>query len=422
MLLLIAILIIVLVYLIIVIICDNKRKHCLTSCCKKEGLTSRGKKGCPIMKAVFKPAIKYLGKIDQKSFSNDTNARSLKNVCKMGNDVLNDCSKYNIFNDPMKDKEFLTLCCNNNHELCSSGIGSDCIINKAKLATSSYNYTNFNDSSADVNADALRNYCILGKQVLDNGCVVDELHPEKDPIYKKYCCNSSSDMSVCGPEIVDKCVIGKSRFMNQSYNLQNWTDQTAASNIGILKDFCTIGKNLTDGGCVGGLNPMNDIQYKKYCCTSGYDNDPTQCGPEMINKCISGKAQFSSQSSNFPNWTEGTILSNVGTVKAFCDLGQELIDKSCTGLNPMTDTYYKKYCCNSSNDVSQCGSYNVDDCIVNRAKFNELNNSISSMSQSSIGSNMDTVLKFCELADTLKLKTCAGSDPTSVKNYALYCM
>jgi hypothetical protein len=410
------IVIVVIIVFLITINYNKKNYYCLSSCCKKEGLNTVNK-GCPLLKSVFKPAITYFGSIDQNSFRHESNAKSLTNICNIGKKVVNECSKYNIFNDPLKNKDFIKLCCNNNSETCNSNIGIDCIIDKGKLSDLSYSFTNFNENSAEANADSLRNYCSLGKKIIDNGCAIDLSHPQKDLIYQKYCCENG--IGTCGPGIVDKCIINKSKFMNKSPTFASWTDQTASLNFDTLQNFCDIGKKLTDGNCKG-ITPTNDVYYKKYCCTNG---DTSQCGPDMMNKCISKKAQFTSLSSQFQTWDDNVVLANIGSVKSFCDIGQDLIDNNCTGnINPMNDVLYRKYCCNSSNDVSQCGTYNVDDCISNRIKFNNLNNTISSMSQSSIGTNINIITEFCELADKLTLKTCYGTDPTTLRNYVMNCM
>ena len=337
------IVIIVLLFFLIVEWFYTKKKCCLNKCIKYnsiEGIKEKPK--CSLVKAVYHNLVSGLGKLDTKTFGINNNYKSLNTMCNTGNEVLGRCNQYNWITNPMKNKDFIRLCCNGENDESKCTLGADCIHKKGKLSYKSYGYNDFNDKSADIpsNAEELREYCRLGKDIIDSKCSVDELHPQNDPIFKKYCCNNSNDMSICGPEMVDKCVINNAKFMNQSSTFTNWTDTT----------------------------PNNDY--------------------------------------------------NAQTLREFCKVG---IDTMNCNSNQMKDPYFKKYCCNNSSDSSQCDVYNVDACIVNKAKFLEADKTISSLNPDTIIYNTNIIDNYCNLANILTTKGCSGINTTNYKNYQLYC-
>lgn len=411
-------------------------KRCMCGC--QEGIFSAKKanitKGdnCPLLKSSYKSLLGSVSKTDKAGFSNDSSGNSLKTLCNMGNSIMAKCSTNQTYTktpsigDPMKDHDFVRLCCNGeNKSKCN--MGSDCIINKAKLSeisrelSSTSNTESYTNSTSE-GGNKFSKYCSLGTKIINNKCTIDDLHPQKDPVFKKYCCNGSDNMDMCKTEIVDRCLVPTSKFVNKSRDISNWGDATILNDTSMetVKNFCKLGNYIMENKCNTGdasasINPMNDAYFKKYCCNGS--SDRAQCNPSNIN-CASDKAKFIEKSLRL-NYTDSmfTNQSNIDSVTDFCKLGLN----GCERINPTSDPLFRKYCCNGSSDRSRCNSSNVTDCIGNKAKFMELDKTISSLNPGSISSNKNLTDQYCSIAKLLLDKGCSGITPSTYKNYKLYC-
>lgn len=238
----------------------------------KEGLQSDDdiKKKCPITKIVYTMLDNLVSKFDPKTFYTDNNHAILNATCKIGNDVVSRCNKNNLFMNPLNSPIYIKYCCNGNPDTCN--IGSDCMYKKAKLTYESNNYKNLNE--ADISGSTvtqLKSFCQSGKNIIDNKCVIDDIHPLNNDVYKHYCCKDS----ICGPENIDGCVTYKSDFLRLLNDTKNRPPgEIGTVETGRIKQMCQSGININTDGCIG-VNPIYDETFRAYCCNDS--GDVTKC-------------------------------------------------------------------------------------------------------------------------------------------------
>lgn len=375
---------------------------------------------CMMIKAGYDTLLKSTRKRIHTSFGDTGGSRLLKNLCYGGKAAIDKCDTQ--FSNPMDNIDYTRLCCNSeNNSKCNIDKGVKCTINKSKL----YNigtplFSRFNDTADnEIDITNLKNYCTTGKDIMDSDCNVDDLHPKRISSFKRYCCNESDDPSVCGPEIIDKCIVNVSKFLKKSANITNVFNSplNLTADIASLTDLCTTGIDLINKDCKT-IDPLTRSNFKTYCCNGS--DDPSKCNISNL-ECIINKARFTTNTSP-TTWNNNTVIENNSGMKSFCTDGIDLINK-CNDVSPLQNNYFKRYCCDGSSDATKCIDptiVNADSCVSKNSKFVVQSKDILNYTTDSILSGSGNIRNFCTTGLRLMSAGCT-IDPMSTTDFRNYC-
>ncbi len=327
-----------------------------------------------------------------ESLSNTQDQNKISNFCKAGQKALSCKSK---IVSPLNEVKFQKYCCDGNIQLCTD-VSQKCIIEKAKLHNLSYDFSNINKESFDSIEvqQKLQSFYDAGKDIMENGCAIDEFHPLNDSNYIKYCCNNQSKENECNSKSME-CTINKSVFANEAYTFKQFNNSslTIASNAAKLTSFCALGKQIQNSGCaIDELHPLNNADYVKYCC--GGKVNFAACTEESL-KCVFDSAEYLDKEPGFENFNVSSITNNLNKINDFCTLGEQITEQDCGHIAiPQKDEIYTKLCTNR------------EACLESSGRFLDKQPIFANFTDASINENINTVNEFCDTGIALQNGNC----------------
>ncbi len=350
------------------------------------------------------------------SLTDSTNALKLQLFCEAGKTFYSDNCNLSLVN-PQNNVSFRKYCCNDSVNMsdCNDSAAT-CVSNKAKFVNEAYNITAFNDASLN-NVDNLKkmtNFCKLGSDIVNAKCSIDLNYPMNNNEYIKYCCNRSSDPTACSIENL-ACLSDTGKFLNDDYNFQNFNLSSLTSNAQNVAEYCQAGITMVKSGCTKITNPLNSNTFRKLCCNGS--TDIAACENNSV--CINNAGFFLTQDYNMQDINPG---SNAKAVSDYCASGIELQQNNCSSITiPINSSSFRKLCCNNTSDPAQCNKSGLQ-CALDSSEFKNKAYSLQGVASNpaSIGTNINTVIAFCELGSHLTTD-CKSVDPHNDNTYRLLC-
>lgn len=285
--------------------------------------------------------------------------------------------------------------------------GSQSLLNQSAFSSDTNNLPSYDSLSIPDNQAKVTAFCELGKTIAD--CQNQSqsgssflVRPQNDSKFNKYCCDNTQYGIVS-----QKCVFEKSKLHSQSYNLSNLnTHSLTQSDVqNTLVDFCQTGSDILANNCeIDEFHPVNDANYKKFCCNS-VNVDAGNCNHKSL-QCMLDKSDFANQIYNFQNFNDSSLINtqNQADLTKVCDIGISIINNQCAVDEnyPLNNPQFRKYCCNNG---SAC-STNTVQCSFDSAQFLEQSNQLQTFNTNAITSNLTMLNSFCELGQSLLTNNC----------------
>jgi hypothetical protein len=374
-------------------------------------------KACLMPIVSYKNNVDLLNNISFPSIDIDQNSKTITNLCKIGKDIITkDCTS--LFFNPIRDKSFVDLCCNGKDEYDSCTDESvKCTLDKSKFYNKAYNLTNFNDSALinQDNKDVLSEFCNLGSDIMSSKCNNDKYYPMNNDVFKKYCCNGSSDEKDCGIDSFN-CSIKSADFMNKDYSTQNIQLSSVEYNKDIIKDYCDIGIDVLNKKCIL-TDPLKSKNFNDICC-NGSDK-AEDCNVENMS-CIFDTSDFYNSDYSLQNMELSAVRSNKDTIIDYCDSGINLLTKKCTQLNPVNSDKFRSFCCNNSTHPEECNIQSTE-CLFNSGDFATADYDLQNMTLAAAKVNKDKIIDYCQLGDKINNNSCSQIKPVNSEKYRFFC-
>ena len=370
---------------------------------------------CSIQIGAYSSNVDILNNIHFPSI--ESNAKTVTNLCNIGKNLItNDCTT--LFFDPIDDPSFVNLCCNGtaDHSNCTDG-AIQCTLNKSKFYNQAYNLSNFNDAALanSDNANKLADFCNLGTEIMSNKCLDDDYYPMKNDVFKKYCCNGSSDSKDCNADSF-KCAINSSDFMNKDYSTQNVQLSSIEVNKDIIKNYCDTGIDVLRKNCAL-TNPMKSQNFKDTCCNSS--ENPDDCN-ENSYECTLKSSRYNNKAYNLQNLTLSSASKNTESLSDFCNIGTDVAKTHCKAIDPTKNKMFTDFCCDTSIDPNDCDDRALQ-CSFKLSNFTNTEDTTKSMQMSSWSTNKDAITNFCHLGSNIENNHCKLSRPINSDTFINMC-
>lgn len=346
------------------------------------------------------------------------NEQIVKDMCSHGRSMLH-CTSSSF--DIMKnDPTFKKLCCKTDDKSTCTETAALCTIDKSKFykkygEVKDFTYGKINLES---NRTKLTDFCTLGINIVNNDCKKDELHPMNNDIFRKFCCNDSTDSKSCSLDALS-CTFDSSEFLDTDHITSGIKLESIEINKDIVKKYCEQGRSMLDKNCKL-AKPMESQHFKDTCC-DGSEN-PLDCTEDALT-CIIDTSMYRNRlnSSGMAEMTLKNVVRAKDTVSEFCEVGGRVSDANCKTSIPSNDEKFRNFCCNGyANDPSKCNSESLQ-CTYDISTFMDIDGGISGLPKTSWGDNKNNIIDYCTTGRSIDEHKCTLYRPTNSKTYTDLC-
>lgn len=374
-----------------------------TYCCTDGVCDDRSKK-CTIDKSTLSRQSETLSDL---SFNTPDARDSLYSFCGLGMD-LDSRIRSGTCNEstytPKGDDNFLNLCCNGSYDKCSID-SVKCRVNRDKFNTLDVSNYSIESMSEDSVLKSVEDYCKTGISLLECGDTVD------NTTFRKLCCGGGSSIdSDCNLESL-YCVQSVSKykgFLSTFSSLSNKDSDTQ-----VIDRLCSLGKSLISNGCTLHHDPMDDKDFRDYCCDGSYD--PLKC-EDKLPVCVNKTIEFKNLATNLSSLSINSYNDNIDSINKLCVSGESIKNDSCF-LNPIVDETYRKYCCNSSIDSNNCNEKSRT-CIYDISTMKNIDSANSENYKEFI--IPDNTESYCKLGIDMLNNEC-NDNPMNIESFRKVC-
>ena len=340
--------------------------------------------------------------------SSQTNIDLINSYCTASdslfkNPTRSSCSLVN----PIKDSDhFSDICCDGseNPEDCTLD-AVQCLFDVSDYHNRAKTMKNMELPQVKSNKQTVTDFCKAGNLVLSKGCNTNgDTYPMNNQRFLEYCCDHGTDMEQCNDNSLN-CTLYSSDF--QALSTSTFTDDYMASwndSKDEIKDFCTLGNKTIN---CNSYPSMNSSIFRKMCCNNSTNGG--DCNDESLD-CTFKSSTFKQYDTRLQNANIGRDMEEL--VSSYCDAGNQLIHSSCTQVNPMNSSTFRKLCCNNSTDSKDCDSSSFS-CLFDTVDFASSSSSIGNMNITSAYANQSSISDYCVLGKKVISEGCTQTIPTN---------